>query len=188
MGTGTDNRKFPQGVDGRLDTTRSAPTVFNAAFLPVQFWGGQASSLEAQAKGPLLIHKKMGMPNGRAVAARVQAIAGYRRRFQRVFPGPHPVTFDNITKAIATYERTLITPDSPFDRYARGDRNAISPEARKGFMVVQELGCTSCHSGPMFDGAGKTPMGQGSFMKFLIHTHTNMLPNTISWRIWGVIR
>ncbi len=171
MGTGTDNRKFPQGVDGRLDTTRSAPTVFNAAFLPVQFWDGRAPSLEAQAKGPLLNHKEMGMPNGQAVAARVRAIPGYRRQFHRVFPGPHPVTFDNITKAIASYERTLITPDSPFDRYAKGDRNAISPEARKGFMVVQELGCTSCHSGPMFNGAGNTPMGQWFFMKFPIYTH-----------------
>lgn len=170
MGDGTDNRKFAQGVDGRLDTDRSTPTVFNAAFLSVQFWDGRAASLEAQAKGPLLNHKEMGMPNGAAVAARIQAIPGYRAQFKRVFKGAHPVTFDNITKAIATYERTLITPNSPFDRYARGDKNAISPAARKGFMLVQQVGCTSCHSGPLFNGP-QMPMGQGFFMKFPIYTN-----------------
>ncbi len=170
MGTGTDNRKFSQGVNGQLDTSRSTPTVFNAAFLSVQFWDGRAPSLEAQAKGPILNPKEMGMPNAAAVAARIDAIPGYRRQFKRAFGGPRPVTFDHIAQAVATYERTLITPDSPFDRYARGDRNAISPEARKGFMDVQELGCTACHSGPMFNGP-KTPMGQGFFMLFPTYTN-----------------
>lgn len=170
MGTGTDNRKFSQGVNGRLDTSRSTPTVFNAAFLSVQFWDGRAASLEAQAKAPILNPKEMGMPNGQAVAARIDAIGGYRRQFKRVFGGPRPVSFDHIAQAVATYERTLVTPDSPFDRYAKGDRNAISPEARKGFVDVQELGCTACHSGPMFNGP-KTPMGQGFFMKFPIYTN-----------------
>jgi len=170
MGDGTDNRKFSQGVNGRLDTNRSTPTVFNAAFLSVQFWDGRAASLEAQAKGPLLNHKEMGMLNGPAVAARIQAIPGYRAQFKRVFKGTHPVTFNNIAKAIAAYERTLITPNSPFDRYARGDKNAISPTAQKGFMLVQELGCTSCHSGPLFNGP-HMPMGQGFFMKFPTYTN-----------------
>ncbi|MHB8255213.1 MAG: cytochrome-c peroxidase [Acidiferrobacter sp.] len=170
MGDGTDNRKFSQGVNGTLDTDRNTPTVFNAAFLSVQFWDGRAASLEAQAKGPLLNPKEMGMTNGKEVAARIDAIPGYRAQFKKVFKGAQPVTFNNITKAIATYERTLITPNSPFDRYARGNKNAISPAARKGFMLVQQVGCTACHSGPMFNGP-QLPMGQGFFMRFPTYTN-----------------
>jgi len=170
MGNGTDNRKFSQGVNGVLDTDRSTPTVFNAAFLSVQFWDGRAPSLEAQAKGPILNPKEMGMSNGEEVAARIRAVPGYRVQFKQVFKGAQPVTFDNITRAIAAYERTLITPNSPFDRYARGDKNAISPAARRGFSLVQEVGCTSCHSGPLFNGP-QMPMGQGFFMQFPTYTN-----------------
>lgn len=73
----------------------------------------------------------------------------------------------NIVKAIASYERTLITPDSPFDQYLRGNRKAISPEAKRGAKLVMDLGCMTCHYGPNFSGP-MSPMGQGYFMEFTI--------------------
>lgn len=169
-GNGTDNRKLSQGVNGQLDTPRNTPTVFNAAFDAVQFWDGRAPSLEAQAKGPITNPKEMGMHDGKELANRLKGIPGYRTAFQQVFGGNDPITFDNVTKAIAAYERTLLTPDSPFDRYARGDANAISPAAQRGFQLVQSEGCMSCHSGAMFNGPQST-MGQGSYQKFPVYTH-----------------
>ncbi|MDH4121619.1 MAG: c-type cytochrome [Deltaproteobacteria bacterium] len=164
MASGTDNRPTSFGVFGKKGG-RSAPNVWNAAFLSVQFWDGRAASLEDQAKGPILNPVEMGMPNEAAVVALIDGIPGYREQFQRVFGGKNPVTYDNIAKAIAAYERTLVTPNSPFDQYKKGKKNAMSAQAIRGMKAVEELGCTTCHSGPNFAGpAMKT--GEGFYQAF----------------------
>lgn len=164
MASGSDNRPVSVGIKGQLGG-RSAPTVFNAAFLSVQFWDGRASSLEEQAKGPLTNPVEMGMPDHGAVVSRVDSIDEYKALFAKAFPGPNSVSIDNIAKAIASYERTLITPNSPFDRWARGDAKAMSESAKRGFKKMNEVGCTSCHSGVAFAGPS-LPEGTGFFQKF----------------------
>jgi len=164
MAGGTDNRDFSVGVDGQKGG-RSAPTVWNAAFLSAQFWDGRAATLEDQAKGPILAGVEMGMPNEKAAVDRIKSIPGYVQSFKAVFGGKNPVTYDNIAKAIATYERTLITSNSPFDRYMRGEKSAMSRSAIKGMEKVQGLGCTSCHTGSNFAGP-ELPVGQGFYQKF----------------------
>lgn len=168
MAGGDDNRAFSVGVGGVLGG-RSSPTVFNAAFLSVQFWDGRAASLEEQAKGPLTNPKEMAMPSHDAVIARLNKIPGYVDEFTKVFGKIAPViTIDKVVQAIAAYERTLITPKSPVDRYVSGERKALSELAIKGMKKVEEVGCLSCHSGPNY--AGPTlPEGVGFYQKFPVY-------------------
>lgn len=164
MSSGTDNRAVSVGVGGQKGG-RSAPTVWNSAFLSTQFWDGRAASLEDQAKGPILNPIEMGMPSEEAAVKRIAALPGYVQQFKAAFGEDNPVTYDNIAKAIASYERTLITPNSPFDRYMRGEKSAMSSAAIKGMKSVENLGCTACHTGPNFAGP-ELPVGQAFFQKF----------------------
>lgn len=164
MASGTDNRAVSVGVAGQKGG-RSAPTVWNSAFLSVQFWDGRAASLEDQAKGPILNPVEMGIPSQEEAVRRINSIPGYVSQFSAVFGGKDPVTYDNIAKAIATYERTLLTPNSPFDRYMKGDKKALSAQAQRGMKLVEEVGCTACHMGPNFAGPAM-PTGKGFYQKF----------------------
>lgn len=165
MSSGGDNRPVSVGVHGQKGN-RSAPTVWNAAFMSVQFWDGRADSLEAQAKGPILNPVEMGMPSDADVVKfRVLRIPGYVEEFRKVFGGANPVTYDNIAKAIASYERTLLTPDSPVDRYIKGDKKALTPAQLRGMKLVDSVGCTGCHNGPNYAGPA-LPQGTGFFQKF----------------------
>ena len=141
-------------------------------------WDGRAKSLEDQAKVPLLNPIEMGMPSSGAIVKRLAGIPGYRREFARVFGGKTPITFEHVVQAIATYERTLVTPDSPYDRYLKGDKNALDKSAKQGMHEVSDLGCASCHAGAMFDNPG-LPMGTGWFRKFPM-IPTNPTPRTRS--------
>lgn len=163
-GNGTDSRSVSTGVGGQRGG-RSAPSVWNAAFLSTQFWDGRAPSLEEQAKGPILNPIEMGMPHKEAAVDRIAAIPGYQQQFVEVFGGEKPVTYDNIAKAIASYERTLITPNSPFDRYMRGDKSALTAQAKEGMKEFENLGCVRCHHGPAFAGPLKHT-GEASFQYF----------------------
>lgn len=165
MSSGTDNRAVSVGVDGKRGG-RSAPTVWNAAFLSTQFWDGRAATLEDQAKGPILNPIEMGMPHQQAAVDRIASISGYRDQFTKIFGGDNPVNYDNIAKAIAAYERTLITPNSPLDKYLKGDKTALNDDAKQGMQLFAELGCNSCHSGPAFAGPATLSSGQGFFQKF----------------------
>ncbi|HID63305.1 MAG TPA: cytochrome-c peroxidase [Anaerolineae bacterium] len=138
---------------------RNSPTVLNALFFSMFFWDGRAPSLEEQAKGPIQAPVEMAMPAEEAVE-RIRAIAGYRPYFEAAFPGEEeePITFDNIVKAIAAFERTLITPHDGLDRYLRGDESALSEEAKRGMKLFQEVGCVACHNGPL--------LSLGTLMKF----------------------
>jgi cytochrome c peroxidase len=149
---GVDHRATSLGIDGQIGS-RNAPTVWNAAFQAVLFWDGRAPSLEEQAKGPPVNPAEMGMPTLDAVAQRVAANPDYRPQFDRAFGPGTPITMDAIAAAIAAYERTLITPDAPYDRFVRGDAHALSPAALRGMALFESLGCVACHSGPNFSGA-----------------------------------
>ena len=159
---GEDNRPNSMGVNGQTGG-RSAPTVWNAAFNTVQFWDGRAASLEAQAAGPVTNPIEMGMKSWDDVVARLKTIEGYQVAFEAAF-GKNAITKDNATKAIAAYERTLITPYSPYDRYVAGDKAALTAQQVRGMEKVQALGCTSCHRGPAFN-------GPGMFQPFPIHSN-----------------
>jgi len=126
---------------------RNAPTSFNSGFWSAQFWDGRAPQLEDQAKGPPMNPVEMADDSVEQLEGRLQA-AGYAPLFEPVF-GKNSLTFDNMAKAIAAFERTLVTPDAPFDRYARGEGD-ISAAAKRGMQKVADVGCTSCHSGPLF--------------------------------------
>jgi cytochrome c peroxidase len=147
-----DGRRASLGVGGQPGA-RNAPTVWNAAFQAVLFWDGRAASLEEQAQGPLLNPMEMGMPSAEAVEQVVQADAGYRQAFAEAFAEGQPITIASIAAAIAAYERTLITPDTPYDRFVRGDLDALSPAQLRGMAQFQFLGCINCHSGPNFSAA-----------------------------------
>ena len=150
---------------------RNAPTVWNAAFHSVQFWDGRAPTLEEQAKGPPVNPIEMGMPNLNAVIDRISKIPGYRAPFEAAFGAGDVVTMDNAAKAIAAYERTLITPGSAYDRYVAGEKSSLTEQQVKGMETFAEIGCTSCHQGPAFNGP-PLPVGTGFFMKFPAFTDT----------------
>lgn len=148
---GGDGRATSQGMGGQVGS-RNAPTVLNAAFQSALFWDGRAASLEEQAKGPLLNPIEMGMPSVAAVEKRVAADSRYRQDFQRAF-GDGEIDINRIAEAIAAYERTLITPDTPYDRFVRGDREALTPAQLRGMALFESIGCVGCHSGPNFSAA-----------------------------------
>jgi len=143
---GVDNQKFSIGHKWQRGG-RNAPTVLNSGFWSKQFWDGRAPLLEDQAKGPPLNPVEMAMDSEVAAVARLKD-AGYEFEFQTVF-GKNSVSYDNMAKAIAAFERTLNTPNAPFDLYVQG-KGDISKAAKRGMKKVADVGCTSCHSGALF--------------------------------------
>ena len=139
MEGGDDHMTTSAGVHG-LKGGRNAPTVWNAAFHSVQFWDGRAPSLEEQSKGPPVNPIEMGMRDLDAVIDRIRHIPGYRPYFEQAFGPGDVVTMDNAAKAIAAYERTLITPGSAYDRYAKGDKTALTPQQVRGMETFAERG------------------------------------------------
>lgn len=164
MEGGDDHRPTSVGVHGQLGG-RNAPTVWNSAFHSVQFWDGRAASLEDQSKGPPVNPIEMGMSDLQATLNRLRAIPGYKPYFEKAFGPGDTITVENAAKAVAAYERTLITPNSPYDRYVKGDKAAMTQQQVAGMQTFDSVGCTSCHNGPNFNGPS-LPTGQGFFMKF----------------------
>lgn len=164
QGNGTDSRATSIGVKGHVGG-RSAPSVWNAVFLSAQMWDGRLATLEDQAKGPILNPLEMAMPHPDAAVERIASIPGYVKQFAKVFGGDNPVSYDNIAKAIATYERTLITPNSRFDQYLLGNSAALTREELNGMETFTSLGCHRCHRGPNMAGP-VMPSGQIFFQWF----------------------
>src|SRR5512141_2847582 len=136
------------GIAGQRGGRRSPP-VSNAAYLPLQFWDGRAPSLEEQAKGPIANPVEMGNTHDVMIKT-VGNIPGYVEEFKIVF-GNGPMTVDQVAAAIAAFERTVVTTDSPFDRYARGDDKALTSQERAGLEIFNGKGhCSACHWGPNF--------------------------------------
>ena len=181
-GTGADSGPVSVGIDGKKGR-RNSPTVWNSAFWSVQFWDGRAPSLEEQAKGPMINPVEMGMESHDVIVKKIEKIPGYQKAFKDAF-GEGPITIGWAAKAIAAYERTLITPNSAFDRYKKGDTKALSASAVRGMGLVQSVGCISCHSGPHFNGP-QLPMGTGFYMKFPTIPGRYTRRNTISPMTWA---
>lgn len=145
---GVDSRKVSVGVGGKIGEL-NAPTVFNSGFNLYQFWDGRAESLEAQVSGPLTAHGEMDS-NWPEVIAKLKKDAYYPKAFAFIYPDG--MTGDNIADTIAEFERSLVTPNSRFDRFLRGDDKAISPEEKHGYQLFKTYGCASCHQGAALGG------------------------------------
>ncbi|MFU8818268.1 MAG: cytochrome-c peroxidase [Desulfurivibrio sp.] len=142
-GGGHDPRPVSTGIKGRQGTMTS-PTVFNAVFNFRQFWNGRAVDLKTQAAGPLQDPREMGMSR-EELEQRLTAADDYRRAFGALYGGDR-VRFDDIADALAEFQRALITPDSPFDRYLRGEAT-LQPREQQGYLTFKEIGCVTCHNG-----------------------------------------
>jgi len=144
----SDKGPTSEGIHGQLGGRR-APPVSNAAYSPLQFWDGRSPSLEDQAKGPIQNPIEMGNTH-QAMIQTVSAISAYEAEFKAVF-GVGPITVDQVAEAIAAFERTVVTTDSRFDRYARGDHGSLTRLEKEGLEIFNGKGhCTSCHWGPYF--------------------------------------
>lgn len=146
---GVDNEIFSIGADGVLDEPFNSPTTFNSVFNFVQFWDGKAKNLADQAKNPFINPKEMALKDEAEVVKRVEANAKYKASFDKIYG---EITMQNITDAIAEFEKTLITPNAPFDRYLNGDENAISSQAKRGWEAFKSNGCVACHQGQNIGG------------------------------------
>lgn len=148
---GVDNEPTSPGHKGERGT-RNSPTVFNAGFHFVQFWDGRAKSLAEQAKGPILNPVEMAMPSEDRVVAVLKSIPAYAELFRSAFPKEKdPLTYDNLAKAIGVFEERLVTP-APWDRFLRGDRDALDNRAKAGFLEFTQAGCQACHAGALLGG------------------------------------
>jgi len=139
---GDDNQKVSYGINGKTGT-RNSPTVLNSRYNFVQFWDGRAKNLTDQAKGP--IENPVEMGNNFPDLIKTLNSSKYKGFFKKIYQDG--ITEENIVDAIGEYEKTLITPNAPFDRYLRGDKNAITNEQKKGYELFKEKGCISCHNG-----------------------------------------
>lgn len=147
----SNGEQFATGVGGKKGG-RNSPTIINSAYNRFQFWDGREPTLEAQALGPIQNPIEMKMKLG-DVEARLNKIEGYSKQFQAVFGSD--VTSSAIAKAIASYERTILSGDAPYDRFKAGDQSAMSPAAQRGMkLFFGKAHCSACHTGPNFTDNG----------------------------------
>ena len=140
-----DHRPVAVGVNNRVGS-RNAPTLLNAAFSPFLLWDGRARTLEEQVLQPLFNPAEMGMTDRRAVVARLEADADYPRLFAEVF-GRAGLTVENAARALAAFERTQFSGDSPFDSFVAGDTGALTKAQHRGWFLFREkAGCITCHT------------------------------------------
>ncbi|QNT78518.1 cytochrome-c peroxidase [Entomobacter blattae] len=154
---GVDRLKTSTGIHGQKGPI-NAPTVFNAVFNIKQFWNGRAVDLADQAAGPVTNPLEMGAHDWDSVVAKVRKDPEYIPLFAKVY-GSEGVTKRTTTDAIAEFEKTLITPDSRFDQYLKGDDKAITAQERHGYQLFKSVGCSGCHSGVALGGDGFEVMG-----------------------------
>jgi cytochrome c peroxidase len=156
----TDGQRFSKGIRGQVGG-RSAPTVINRAYSLEQFWDGRAKTLEDQAKGPIANPIEMGHTHESCVKC-IAAIPGYRQRFKSVF-GTDDISIDHVAKAIATFERTVLSGNSPYDRFKAGDASALTEGQKRGMEVFfsNNARCDSCHEGFNFTNGKYANVGIG---------------------------
>jgi cytochrome c peroxidase len=145
---GVDRLPFARGIGGK-EGVINTPTVFNSGLNFRQFWDGRAETLDEQVDGPLQNPGEMGSTWPKVVAALAQD-ATYGREFAAIYPdGIQP---KNIRDAIATFERSLVTPNSRFDQFLRGEYTALTESEREGYRLFKRIGCISCHQGTNMGG------------------------------------
>lgn len=159
LGMGGDDNLSVSVGHGWQRGPRNSPTVLNAVFNAAQFWDGRAEDLKSQAKGP--IQASVEMANQPAtVVTTLTSMPEYVQRFQAAFPGEsEPVTFDNVTKALESFEATLTTPDSRFDLLLRGEREILTARELRGLELFVTKGCATCHNGVNLGGQAYFPFG-----------------------------
>ena len=153
---GVDNHQYSHGVNDQLGGV-NAPTVYNAVYNFVQFWDGRAKTLADQAAGPPLNPVEMASESFDQIIAKLKADRKFTRAFEKVYPDG--LTQANITDAIEQFERTLITPNSAFDKWLRGDDTALTAEQLEGYELFKKYDCATCHAGPNLGGLTYELMG-----------------------------
>jgi len=153
---GTDNLKTSIGHNWQRGPINS-PTVLNSSLSVAQFWDGRAKDLEEQAAGPIANPGEMAFTHRLAVDV-VNSIPQYRAEFEKAY-GTGAIDIQKITHAIAAFEATLKTPNSPFDRWLQGDDKAMSETQLAGYKSFKSAGCTVCHNGPAAGGTSFQKMG-----------------------------
>ena len=144
---GADGRKLSRGTDNR-EPPRNTPGIYNVATFFALLWDGRKDNLVDQAKEVLLSERVMAASSGKQLAGKLAAIPEYARGFAAAFPGDrHPVSFENIARALAAYEETLVSRGR-WDRFLEGDQAALTPEEKAGFNRFIDIGCVTCHFGP----------------------------------------
>ena len=153
---GVDNHQYSHGVNDQLGGV-NAPTVYNAVYNFVQFWDGRAQTLAAQAAGPPLNPVEMASESFDQIIDKLKADKKFAKAFKAVYPDG--ITEANITDAIEQFERTLITPDSAFDKWLRGDDSALTAQQLEGYELFKKYDCATCHAGPNLGGLTYELMG-----------------------------
>ena len=156
-GAGVDNLKTSVGALGIVGR-RNTPSTWNAGFQFAQNWDASASTLAEQARSPILDPSEMALPSEKEAIKRLRKI-GYKKQFKLAFPEQaNALNFENITLALAAFQRTLVTKDR-FDEFLNGDDKALTSEEKSGLELVLSQGCISCHSGPLMGGRFVMEMG-----------------------------
>lgn len=153
---GVDNKQYSEGVGGQFGGV-NAPTVYNAAYNFVQFWDGRATTLAEQAAGPPLNPVEMACHSFDEIIAKLQQDANFTKAFTQVYPDGY--SEKNITNAIEEFEKTLLTPNSRFDRYLKGEKTAINDKELAGYELFKKLDCATCHVGETLGGQSYELMG-----------------------------
>lgn len=153
---GTDNLKTSIG-DKWTQGPINSPTVLNATLNFVQFWDGRAANLQEQAGGPIANPKEMAFSHDLAVDI-LSSIPQYRAEFKEVFK-KDKITIEQITRALAAFEETLVTPNSRFDKWLKGDDKAINDQELRGYLLFKNSGCVACHNGVAVGGNSFQKMG-----------------------------
>ena len=153
---GVDNHQYSHGVNEQLGGV-NAPTVFNAVYNFVQFWDGRAQTLAAQAAGPPLNPVEMASESFDQIIAKLKADKKFTKAFTAVYPDG--ITEANLTDAIEQFERTLVTPNSAFDKWLLGDDSALTADQLEGYELFKKYDCATCHVGPNLGGLSYELMG-----------------------------
>ncbi|OHC70937.1 MAG: cytochrome C biogenesis protein CcsA [Rhodocyclales bacterium GWA2_65_20] len=153
---GTDNIKTSIG-DHWQEGPINAPTVLNSSLNVAQFWDGRAADLKAQAGGPIANPGEMAFTHTLALGV-LESIATYVREFKQVF-GKDKIDIDQVTLAIAEFEKTLVTPNSRFDQWLLGKKDALTADELAGYKLFKDSGCIACHNGPAVGGNSFQKMG-----------------------------
>lgn len=153
---GSDNLATSIGHNWQQGPINS-PTVLNSSMNVAQFWDGRAKDLQEQAGGPIANPGEMAFTHELAVGV-LESIPQYVTEFDKAF-GAGKINIDKVTKAIAAFEETLVTPNAPFDKWLMGDKAALTPDQVAGYQVFKSSGCTVCHNGPAAGGASFRKMG-----------------------------
>jgi cytochrome c peroxidase len=153
---GSDNLKTSIGHNWQKGPINS-PTVLNSSLNVAQFWDGRAKDLKAQAGGPIANPGEMAFTHELAVSL-LQSIPGYAAEFKQVF-GSDKIDVDRITQAIAAFEETLVTPNSRFDKWLKGDKKALNKTELEGYALFKDSGCVACRNGAAVGGNSFQKMG-----------------------------